>query len=109
MTSSVSEIHNRVVESVVAEPGELAICFVDGWSIAIYNRYSVSDGIGTGLREILASMKGAALAHSEVSDSRLELLFDNKVKLTVGLRAEDYAGPEAAVVSGPSGEFIVVN
>lgn len=107
MTSVVSEVHGRTVRAIDESATELSLSLSEGWGLSIYNPFLVllpDSGLAPS-----AKLLGDIIEFAEMTEAALTFEFKSGNKLIVSLQPDDYSGPEAAVIAGPNGQFVVVN
>lgn len=80
----------------------IQIVFSDGTTLSIFNNYVYNDGsiLGIGGKEV-KSVEG--------SDDDILIVFDDGRSISVGLKDDDYNGPEAMVLQQEGKSPIVLN
>lgn len=93
-----------VVKNVEEGEDFLCIFFDGGERVSIYNRYLIEPSPGE-----IGQILGAVSFIDEIQPAALRFHFENGTVLSVGLRNEDYLGPEALQVRLPGDKVIVWN
>lgn len=102
------DLLGREVTAVIDDNSGLGISLDGGWSIGIENPYSYDlrpDEKGVGL----AALVGHRLVAIDTSPETAELKFSDEARLTVDLRDDAFAGPEAMQLYGPNNVIVVWN
>lgn len=79
--SKIEEVHDYI-----------QVVFSDGTTLSIFNNY-VYDG------ELITGIEGRKVKSVEESGDRVLIIFDNSEAISIGLKDEDYNGPEAMVLN----------
>lgn len=108
MSDSLTQIRTQIIESAQIDDEEIALRLANGWAISIYNATSlhVRNEAKTVEHSLVVNARIVAI---ESADDSLTFALDNSSTLIVDLRDAAYHGPEAVVLRGPLGEFIVLN
>lgn len=87
------------------EDEQLQVGTDDGWSLHVYNAYTLSFG---GWVDALAHTPlRLKLVDFLVDDVRMAMVFSGDRILTVDLTEGGYSGPEAMQLNGPDGRIII--
>ena len=89
--SKIEEVHDYI-----------QIVFSDGTTLSIFNNYVYDDGLVLGL-------EGKEIKSVEESDDGVLIVFVDGTTISVGLKDEDYNGPEAMVLKQEGKSPIVWN
>jgi hypothetical protein len=92
----------KVVDAILAE-GDTGICFENGASLSIYNRYKLF-GFDTSDAQVLI---GQVVTHVNDDINAVTIIFGNNSEIRIELVDDAYTGPEAIQFRVP-GEPIVV-
>lgn len=77
----------------------------DGWSLHIYNEYTLSCDERSGpLTHTSLRLK---LVDCLVDDIKMTMMFSGDKFLTVDLTEDGYSGPEAMQLNGPDGSIVI--
>lgn len=93
-----------VVDIQLAE-GDAGICFENGASLAIYNKYELV-GVGGGDGQLLI---GKTVTDVDESVDVTTIKFENNTALRIDMRDEAYTGPEALQLRVPGKPIMVWN
>jgi hypothetical protein len=108
MQSRINEIQMKKILSAAITEDEISINLSGAWSISLYNPVSLW-AAGSVCKFDESDLVNRTIIGAVVEAKTLTLELDNASKLVVDLSDAAYRGPEAAVLRGARGEFIVVN
>ena len=83
------------VQDVKKDGGGLAIQFKQGGGVSVFNRYTFSGAN-------IELLKGTKVTSFEETNDWIQFVFDERFVLIVGLKDDDYSGPEAMFFSNES-------
>ncbi len=91
--------------TLTVEDEQLQVRTDDGWSLHIYNGYTLSCGERVGaLTHASLRLK---LVDCLVDDVKMTMMFSGDKILTVDLTDDGYSGPEAMQLNGPDGSIVI--
>lgn len=91
--------------TLTLEDEQLQIGTDDGWSLHIYNAYTLC--FGEQVNELTHISLRLKLVDCVVDDVKMVMLFSSDGILTVDLTEGGYSGPEAMQLNGPDGLIII--
>lgn len=90
---------------VLSTPDQLTLETDHGWTLAVYNRFTLLSDEGTPMAP--EQLDGCLVTDTTEFDERAAVAFDNGANLSIDLSDEAFTGPEAMQLTKPSGEIIV--
>ena len=108
MSETLSAIEARTIEAALVSNEEVSLILSGQWSVSIYSAASMTiNGSTEAISE--ANLIGETVVSIVLREECLAFVLSSSSVLHVDLRPETFRGPEAMVVRGPAGEFIVLN
>jgi len=108
MSESLSAIEARTIEAAWISDEEVSLTLSGEWSVSIYSMASMTiNGSTEAISE--ANLIGETVVRIVLCEECLAFVLSSSSLLRVDLRPEAFRAPEAMVVRGPAGEFIVLN
>lgn len=93
--------------TLTVEDAQLQVGTDDGWSLHIYNGYTLSCGEWVGaLTHASLRLK---LVDCLIDDVKMTMMFSGDKVLTVDLTDDGHSGPEAMQLNGPDGSIVIWN
>jgi hypothetical protein len=97
-------IHGQFVHAL-ADSGQLMLSAKNGWSITIYNKFSVFSDNGREVNPL--EIDGMTLDSSSMDSKKITLFFNLGYTIEIYLSDDAFNGPEAFQLAGPNSEIIV--